>query len=117
MTTETYSPDDFILGPDLVVTTVGHFQGGINVPRLTPIMLDATVGTFKVWDGSVGKAIGLTATAVNTGSSSADCSYYKSGSFRYTQISICGYADQRRLIAKNSKQAASGRFFYNRIYK
>ena len=30
MTTETYSPDDFILGPDLVVTTVGHFQGGIN---------------------------------------------------------------------------------------
>ncbi|MGX9703735.1 hypothetical protein ACWY3K_14335 [Escherichia coli] len=64
MTTETYSPDDFILGPDLVVTTVGHFQGGINVPRLTPIMLDATVGTFKVWDGSVGKAIGLTATAV-----------------------------------------------------
>lgn len=33
MTTETYSPDDFILGPDLVVTTVGHFQGGINVPR------------------------------------------------------------------------------------
>lgn len=68
MTTETYSPDDFILGPDLVVTTVGHFQGGINVPRLTPIMLDATVGTFKVWDGSVGKAIGLTATAVNTGS-------------------------------------------------
>ncbi|EPF5517728.1 hypothetical protein ACSS9N_000197 [Escherichia coli] len=51
MTTETYSPDDFILGPDLVVTTVGHFQGGINVPRLTPIMLDATVGTFKVWDG------------------------------------------------------------------
>ncbi|WP_262233965.1 head decoration protein, partial [Escherichia coli] len=83
---ETYSPDDFILGPDLVVTTVGHFQGGINVPRLTPIMLDATVGTFKVWDGSVGKAIGLTATAVNTGSSSADCSYYKSGSFRYTAI-------------------------------
>ena len=57
MTTETYSPDDFILGPDLVVTTVGHFQGGINVPRLTPIMLDATVGTFKVWDGSVGKLL------------------------------------------------------------
>ncbi|EAC1376998.1 TPA: head decoration protein [Escherichia coli] len=86
MTTETYSPDDFILGPDLVVTTVGHFQGGINVPRLTPVMVDATAGTFKVWDGSVGKAVGLTATAINTGSSTADCSYYKSGSFRYTAI-------------------------------
>ena len=49
-------------------------------------MLDATVGTFKVWDGSVGKAIGLTATAVNTGSSSAGLPYYKSGSFRYTAI-------------------------------
>mgnify|MGYP000467719796 CR=1 FL=1 len=85
MTTETYSPDDFILGPDLVVTTVGHFQGGINVPRLTPIMLDATVGTFKVWDAQ-SVSYWPHCTAVNTGSSSADCSYYKSGSFRYTAI-------------------------------
>ncbi|WP_225221264.1 head decoration protein [Escherichia whittamii] len=86
MTTETYSPDDFILGPDLVVTAVGHFAASIDVPRLTPIMVDSSIGTFKVWDGSVGKAVGLTATPVKTGASTADLSYYKAGSFRYTAI-------------------------------
>ncbi|ECG7135600.1 head decoration protein [Salmonella enterica subsp. enterica serovar Uppsala] len=86
MTTETYSPDDFILGPDLVVTAIGHFSGGINTPRLTPVMVDATTGVFKVWDGTIGKAVGLTASAVNTGSSTADLSYYKCGSFRSSAI-------------------------------
>ncbi|EBU7766754.1 head protein [Salmonella enterica subsp. enterica serovar Rovaniemi] len=86
MTTETYSPDDFILGPDLVVTAVGHFTSGIDAPRLTPLMIDATYGTFKVWDGSVGKAVGLTATALKTGSNTVDASYYKAGSFRSSAI-------------------------------
>ncbi|EKE2597381.1 TPA: head decoration protein [Salmonella enterica] len=86
MTVETYSPDDFILGPDLVVTAIGHFSGGVDAPRLTPVMVDANTGAFKVWDGTVNKAVGLTATAVKTGSSSADASYYKSGSFRSSAI-------------------------------
>ncbi|ECA8972934.1 head decoration protein [Salmonella enterica subsp. enterica serovar Omuna] len=86
MTTETYSPDDFILGPDLVVTAVGHFAASVDVPRLTPIMVDSTYGTFKAWDGSVGKAVGLTASAVKTGSGTTDASYYKSGSFRSSAI-------------------------------
>ncbi|HCM1942202.1 TPA: head decoration protein [Salmonella enterica subsp. salamae serovar 30:g,m,s:e,n,x] len=86
MTTEIYDPDDFILGPDHVVTAVGHFSGGIEAPRLTPLMVDANTGAFKIWDGSVGKAVGLTATSVNTGASTSDQSYYKSGSFRTTAI-------------------------------
>lgn len=56
MTTETYGPDD-LFWPDLAVTTVGHFQEVDQRTRLTPIMLDATVGTFKVWDGSVVKPL------------------------------------------------------------
>ncbi|ECC1660249.1 head decoration protein [Salmonella enterica subsp. salamae] len=86
MAIEIYSPDDFILGPDPVVTAIGHFSGGIDSPRLTPLMIDANTGAFKVWDGTVGKAVGLTATAVSTGSSTSDQSYYKSGSFRSTAI-------------------------------
>ncbi|ECG8601140.1 head decoration protein [Salmonella enterica subsp. salamae] len=93
MTIETYDPDDFILGPDLVVTAVGHFAASIDAPRLTPLMIDSSLGTFKVWDGSVGKAVGLTATAVKTGSSTVDLSYYKAGSFRYTAINWGSVSD------------------------
>jgi len=87
MTTETYSPDDFILGPDLAVTAIGTIASGVTAERLTPLMLDATAGTFKVWDGTPGKAVGLTAFAVATGASAADAAYYKSGSFRSSSIS------------------------------
>lgn len=96
MTIETYSPEDFILGPDPVVTAIGHFSGGIEAPRLTPLMVDTNTGAFKIWDGSVGKAVGLTATAVNTGASTSDQSYYKSGSFRSAAINWGAVTDTNK---------------------
>lgn len=93
MTTETYTPDDFILGPDLAVTAIGTIGSGITAERLTPLMLDATTGIFKIWDGTPGTAVGLTAFAIAKSTSTTDAAYYKSGSFRSTAINWGGVSD------------------------
>lgn len=81
MTTETCQPDDFFVGPD-VTTTTGIMAAGVNTSKFTPVMVDVTAGTFKVWDGTPGKAVGITAMAVNATAGQIEFSYYNRGTFR-----------------------------------
>lgn len=56
-----------------------------DAPALTPLMLDSSTGKLKVWDGTtLGGAVGLTAIAAT--SSDTQVAYFKTGSFRITDI-------------------------------
>lgn len=56
-----------------------------DAPPLTPLMLDTSTGKLKVWDGTtLGGGVGLTAIAAK--SSDTQVAYFKSGSFRLSDI-------------------------------
>jgi len=76
--------DDFILGPDLPVSTTGILSADMNAERLTPLMVSAD-GTLAAWDGTQGRAIGLTATAIAAVAGDV-VSYYIKGGFRASQV-------------------------------
>lgn len=104
---ETFEPDDFILGPDQPVSVVGTMVSGHNVPRLTPVMVDPTNGYFLPWDGTAGKAMGLTAFAVDSTGGNTGFSYYAKGSYRSTSINWPQVAgDVPRDLTEQEKQAA-----------
>lgn len=87
--TEEYIPDDFILGPDLVVSTRGTLAQGEDMLRLTPVMVGSSGSSddeFVQWDGSAGAAVGLTCLAVASVTGPQVFSYYSKGSFRSTAI-------------------------------
>lgn len=106
-TIETFEPDDFILGPDMPVSVVGTMLSGNKAERLTPVMLDPTDGYFLPWDGTSGKALGLTAFAVDASGGNTGFSYYAKGSFRSSSINwpqIAGEAP--RDLTEQEKQSA-----------
>ena len=95
MTTESNQPDDFFVGPD-VTTTTGIMASGVNVAKYTPVMIDATAGTFKAWDGTPGKAVGIAAMAVNASAGQLEFSYYNSGTFRANYLNWSADATKRK---------------------
>lgn len=104
---ETFEPDDFILGPDQPVTAVGTMLSGKTAPRLTPVMLDPTDGYFLPWDGTDGKAVGLTAFDVDATSGNTPFSYYAKGSYRSTSVNWPQVAGTTpRNLTDEEKQAA-----------
>lgn len=87
--TEEYTPDDFILGPDLAVSTRGTLAQGQELRRLTPVMVGSSGSSddeFVAWDGTAGTAVGLTCLAESSLISAKVFSYYNKGSFRSTAI-------------------------------
>ncbi|ELE9727883.1 head decoration protein [Enterobacter kobei] len=79
-----FEHDDFILGPDLPVSTTGILSADMNAERLTPLMVSAD-GTLAAWDGTQGTAVGLTATATDAAAGDAVC-YYIKGGFRASAV-------------------------------
>ncbi|MEZ2600760.1 head decoration protein [Kluyvera intermedia] len=87
--TETFEPDDFILGPDFPLSTVGTLAQGVEVSRLTAMMVDSSGSSgdeFVEWDGTSGTAVGLTCFAEDSSSGVKGFSYYNKGSFRSSAI-------------------------------
>ncbi|WP_234262264.1 head decoration protein [Klebsiella aerogenes] len=87
--TKEYTPDDFILGPDLVVSTHGTLAQGQELKRLTPVMIGSSGSSddeFVAWDGSAGTAVGITCLAESSLLAPKVFSYYSKGSFRSTSI-------------------------------
>jgi len=95
MTTESRQPDDFFVSPE-ITTTTGIMASGVNTAKYTPVMIDATAGTFKVWDGSPGKAVGITAMAVNASGGQLEFSYYNRGTFRASYLNWSADATKRK---------------------
>lgn len=86
---ENFEQDDFILGPDLPVSTVGTLAEGEELLRLTPVMIGSSGSSddeFVVWDGTTGTAAGLTCFAEVSITGPKGFSYYNKGSFRSTSI-------------------------------
>lgn len=79
-----FEHDDFILGPDLPVSTTGILSADMNAERLTPLMVSAD-GSLAAWDGTPGTAVGLTALATDAAAGDA-LSYYMKGGFRASQV-------------------------------
>ncbi|NEG58194.1 head decoration protein [Pantoea agglomerans] len=81
---QTFEHDDFILGPDLPVSTTGYLAADMTAERLTPLMAQAD-GTLALWDGTADTAIGLTALATDAAAGDA-VSYYMKGGFRASSV-------------------------------
>jgi hypothetical protein len=72
-------------GSDDADTAIGAAEIAADTPALTPLMLDATKGLLMPWDGAnAGTAIGVLALNVTAGQSPV--TYYKSGTFRTTDL-------------------------------
>lgn len=87
--TETFEPDDFILGPDMPLSVVGTLAQGEELLRLTPVMVGSSGSSddeFVKWDGTAGTAAGLACFAVVAIDEAKPFSYYNKGSFRSTAI-------------------------------
>lgn len=83
---QTYEPDDFILGPDAPVSATGKLNASLKIARLTPLVVDATAKTFKVWDGTTGFPVALSCFAVDSTAGVTAFAYYTSGQFRSSAI-------------------------------
>lgn len=104
-----FEHDDFILGPDLPVSTTGFLSAAMKAERLTPLMVEAD-GTLAVWDGTQGKAIGLTAMAMDAAAGDA-VSYYIRGGFRagavaWPQVAGAAEGDPARDLTDAEKSTA-----------
>jgi hypothetical protein len=87
---EYFEQDDFILGPDLPVSTVGTLAEGEEMLRLTPVMVGSSGSSdneFVAWDGTTGTAVGLSCFDEVSINGPKRFSYYNKGSFRATSIS------------------------------
>lgn len=72
-------------GSDDANTAIGAAEIAAETPALTPLMLDATKGLLMPWDGAnAGTAIGVLALNVTAGQASV--TYYKSGTFRTSDL-------------------------------
>lgn len=71
---------ELVAGTEALVSTLGIFAGGQGViPKLTPLMQDATSGALVVWDGvHPGQAVYVSAITVNT-ASQTQAQVYKAG--------------------------------------
>lgn len=69
--------------PAYTATATGALTAA--TPALTPLMLDTAAGKLIVWDGAdAGAAVGI--LAVDADQTSAQLTFYKSGSFRIEDV-------------------------------